>query len=302
MTSKKLAEHANFQTPDLKVFLDLEHPDRFGQDVSGHETILRANRYRETQAGVEVNAGGINVRAVAAIGDGATHLGSFEWGVGFARLLDRVKRNSGVELSIAIDTRMLPREALATGSGARASADADSGAPGFKTIVSTNAELVGKILDDEFLAGVQDEVYSTRDYAGVEYGIFAMPLFDFAGRQIGVIGGTRSLKDSLASLRRMRWLFLAATGIGVSLVALGVVLLSNLVLLRPLMRLERDLLQLAEGGLQTPLAEPTRRDEFGSVGRSLNRLREKLLEDERIHADAKLALQAKSARSSRSLS
>ena len=56
-------------------------------------------------------------------------------------------------------------------------------------ITSTNAELVSKILGGEFVAGVQDEVYASRDHEGVEYGIFAFPLFDFAGRQIGVIGG-----------------------------------------------------------------------------------------------------------------
>lgn len=294
MAAKRLAEHASFQTPDLKVFLTLEHVEQFGQDVSGHETIARANRYRDTQYGVEVTAGGLNICAVASIGDGATHLGSFEWGVGFGRLLERVKQNTGAEISVFVDRPMLAPE------GSTRGADSElSGQGGLVPIASTNAELVSKLLSGEFLAGTQDEVYATAEHAGVEYGIFAFPLFDFAGRQIGVIGGARSMQDSLGLVSGMRTLFIASTGIGVSLVALLVVLLSNRLLLRPLSRLEEDVARFASDPQEAEVQQQARRDEFGTVAKSLQKLRDKLREEASVREDARIALRAKAARLSK---
>lgn len=302
MAAKRLAEHASFQTPDLKVFLTLERVEEFGQDVSGHETIVRANRYRETQSGVEVTAGGLNICAVAPVDDGNTHLGSFKWGVGLGRLLERIKQNTGAEISVFVDRPMIAPES--SSGTARGSAEAELSGQGLVPITSTNAELVGKLLSSEFLAGTQDEVYATADYEGVEYGVFAFPLFDFAGRQIGVIGGARSMQDSLGLVRGMRTLFMVATGIGVSLVALLVVLLSNRMLLRPLSRLEADVARFANAQQSDPQNDPqdeevqqqTRGDEFGTVAKSLHKLREKLREEASVREDARLALRAKAAR------
>ncbi len=296
MAAKRLAEHASFQTPDLKVFLTLERVEEFGQDVSGHETIVRANRYRETQSGVEVTAGGLNICAVAPVGDGNTHLGSFKWSVGLSRLLDRIKQNTGAEISVFVDRPMIAPD---NNSGARGSAESELSGQGLVPITSTNAELVGKLLSSDFLAGTQDEVYATAEHEGVEYGIFAFPLFDFAGRQIGVIGGARSMQDSLGLVRGMRTLFIAATGIGVSLVALLVVLLSNRMLLRPLSRLEADVARFASDQQEEEVQQQTRGDEFGAVAKSLHKLREKLREEASVREDARLALRAKAARLSR---
>src|SRR5207237_1157055 len=151
---------------------DVREPAKFGEDMGGRETVVRANRYKETQAGVEVTHGGLGVRAVASIDSGTEHLGSLEWGVSMGRLLERVKLTTGTELSVYVDER---HGVAAPGSGARSEAE---GSGGLKSVVSTNTDLVKSVLTNDFLHSVAEEVYTTRTVFGVEYDIVALPLFD----------------------------------------------------------------------------------------------------------------------------
>jgi HAMP domain-containing protein len=288
LSVKAGAEQAFFYDRDETVFLDVLEPERYGQDMSGREIVVRANRYHETLSGVQVTPAGLAVRAVASIDSGTEHLGSFEWGVSLGRLLARIKENTGTDLTVFVDERSIPHEVAATGSGSRGAAAApEAEAGGLKSVVSTNADLVKSVLTNDFLAGVQEDIYSARAVSGTEYDILGLPLFDFAGRQIGVIGGVKSVTDSRHEVAALLAASLIGTGIGAVLLAVAVFLTFELLLRRPLAELEESLEVFARAGdFDRPVTHQGRPDEFGSVSKSLNKLREKL------NADAKLALEA----------
>ncbi len=300
MKSKYGAEQAVFHSANLKVFLNLANVGKYGEDVSNRETIVRANRYRETQSGVEVGASGINVRAVASIDSGSVHLGSFEWGVGFVRLLSRIKDNTGCDVTILVDDRQIPHEASRGASsedvreGLRTIAATALVASG--STAATGSDVVTQLLGQDFLEGVQDEIYTDRTLGTVDYGVFAIPFFDFAGRQIGVIAGAKSMAESQQKVRAMRSIFLGATALGTIVLGVVVFIAFRVLLLRPLEALEKDFEVVASGIMDVPATQSRRADEIGAVAKSLDKLREKQLEDARLAEEAKLALRTKSGR------
>ncbi len=281
---KYSAEQAIVEDWDLRVFLDLRAPERSGEDMSGNEMVVRASRYRETQAGVEVTASGLSVRAVAPIDSGTAHLGCVEWGVGFGKLLGYLRDKTHVELSVFVDEHTIPPGVAHVGS--RVSVEGEPGT-GLRTVASTNADVVKDVLSNEFLRTVNEEVYTKRERLGVEYEVVAVPLFDFAGRQIGVIGGVRTTADSRKDMAGIARTFLGGTGVGVLLLAIVVYLVFHLGLRRPLETLRESVDGFARGGdLHRPVAHLGRPDEFGAISKSMNKLREKLVNDARLAEEA----------------
>jgi hypothetical protein len=268
---------------DLHVLLDLRAPEREGEDASGDEMVVRASRYRETQAGVEVTGNGLAVRAVAAVDSGTEHLGCVEWGVGFGRLLTYLRDKTHVELSVFVDEHAIAPVAHV---GSRSAIETEPGS-GLRTVASTNADLVKDVLSNEFLRTVTEAIYTKRERLGVEYEVVALPLFDFAGRQIGVIGGVRTTADSRKDMTGIARTFLGGTLVGVILLALVVYLVFDLGLRRPLATLLESVDGFARGGdIHRPVAHLGRPDEFGVVSKSVNKLREKLVNDARLAEEA----------------
>jgi HAMP domain-containing protein len=263
---------------DLKVFCDFAG-ERVGDDVSGNEMIVGANRYHETQSGVEGTAHGLAVRAVASVDSGSEHLGCLEWGVGFGKLLDYLKNKNHMELSVFVDERSIHNGNGKNGEG--------EGAGGLRTVASTAEDLVKDVLPKDFLATVTEPIYTSRERLGVEYDVVALPLFDFAGRQIGVMGGVRPVAESRKEIVTIARVFQIGTALGVVLVAVVVFVVFHVLMKRPLEALEESVQRFAkEGDIHTPVVHLGRPDEFGVASKNLNKLREKLV------ADAKLAEEA----------
>jgi methyl-accepting chemotaxis protein len=224
---------------------------------------------------------------VAPIDSGTEHLGCLEWGVGFGRLLGYLRDKTHVEFSIFVDERTIPRGIAHTGSGSRATLDAELGT-GLRSVASTNADLVRDVLRNEFLTTVTEEVYTKRVRFDVEYEVVALPLFDFAGRQIGVMAGVRSTAEARKELAAMATTFLAGTGAGVVLLAIVVFFVFDRLLRRPLETL-RDSVEVFAGhggDIDRPVTHLGRRDEFGTVSKNMNKLREKLVADARLAEEA----------------
>lgn len=281
MTGKGTAEQAFFHDRDLKVLLNLREPARFGEDMSGRDMVVRANRYRETQAGVQVTATGLAVRAVASIDSGTEHLGSFEWGVQLGRFMTRIKETTGTELSVYVEERAI----AAAGSGSRGGAEGEGS--GLKTVTSTNADLVKSVVTNDLLQSVTEDLYSSRTVLGVEYDIVALPLFDFAGRQIGVVAGVKSMAESRREVTAMFTTFIVGTLVGVVVLAIVVFFVFEHLLRRPLAGLERSLEVFVKAeDFDTPVMHLGRPDEFGAASKSLNKLREKLVNDARLAKEA----------------
>ncbi len=274
-------EQAWFHDRDLKVFLNVSEPAKFGDDVSGREMVVRANRYRETQAGIVVTAKGLSVRAVASVDSGSEHLGSFEWGVPLGRFMNRVKDTTGTELAIFVEERAIAAASTAT----RAASEGEG--TGLKIVTATNADLVKQVVTNEFLAGVTEEVYSSRVILGVEYDIVGLPIFDFAGRQIGVVAGVKSMVEARKEIASLFTTFITGTLIGVVVLAVVVFFVFEHLLRRPLATLEKGIEVFVQGAdLDTPITHLGRPDEFGAASKSLNKLREKLATDARLASEA----------------
>ena len=281
LVGKGTAEQAWFHDRDLKVLLNLAEPAKYGEDVSGREMVVRANRYRETQAGVVVTAKGLAVRAVASVDSGSEHLGSFEWGVPLGRFMNRVKDTTATELAIYVEERAI----AAASTASRGASEAESG--GLKIVTATNADLVKSVVTNELLNSVTEEIYSSRTVLGVEYDIVAVPLFDFAGRQIGVVAGVKSMKEDRREVAALFLTFITGTLVGVVALAIVVFFIFEHLLRRPLAAMEKGIEVFVQGAdNDTPLTHLGRPDEFGAVSKALNKLRDKLATEARLAAEA----------------
>ena len=67
----------------VSMFLRMQGPERFGDDLSNRPTVVRCNLRRELVKGLEQGRAGYGFRACAPLQAAGTHLGSVEFGSDF---------------------------------------------------------------------------------------------------------------------------------------------------------------------------------------------------------------------------
>jgi HAMP domain-containing protein len=287
MKNKYGAEVGTFQSSSLVTYLRLSNPDlKLQDDQSKREMVVRANHMKETQAGIEVSVRSAGIRAVAPVFDDEGPLGSFEWGMGFTRTLQRLKDNTGAELSMFIDEKTFAAPITSAGQAAQRdaarSAEADRVAEGYRTIETTNPELMKQIIPAELLPTVQQPTFRDVVAGDSEYGVVAIPIFDFGGRRVGVVVGARNLETDHRVAKTAQTTFLVATLAGLILLAGAVQLVFNGFLVRPLDELTEDLEKITHGDPLAKIEMAKRADEIGSLAKKLEKLREKVLAGQEI--------------------
>jgi HAMP domain-containing protein len=282
-------------------------------DSSKRDMVVRANHSQETQSGLEVMTTTANVRAVAPVGSGSEHYGSFEYGVGFGRLFDVMKTRLHADLAVFIDEKTFQTPVSAQGAQmqreAQKAAESERVAEGYRTIASTDPELMKEVVPSDFLASLQQtttrEVQPSLHKPGEEapanhdavapvtsatakpvlrevtasdsrFGIVGVPLFDFSGRRVGALVGVRNLDEERRVERSTLLHFLGMTLVGVILLAGAVQLVFNGLLVRPVEELTQNAGAIAGGDVGAKIELTSRKDEVGALAKKIDDLRKKL--------------------------
>lgn len=276
-------EQGSFQAPELTTFLRLAVPTLHGDDVSHREMIVRVSKERKTQKGLETGATRISVRAVAPVVEGGQYLGSFEWGVGLSRLLQRVNTTRSAEVGLFVDEKTFTAPLTARGAAIAAEAarisDIDRVVDGYRTVETTNVELLRAVVTRDLLTKLQSTLVRTRRIAGIDHGVIAIPLVDFGGRRLGAIVVVKSLAEAQRRVRATQVTFLSLTLAGLIFLAGAVQLVLNGLLLRPLVEIGEDLDALTAGTYDTQREVGSRSDEIGMMTKDVQRLRERLAKE-----------------------
>jgi methyl-accepting chemotaxis protein len=264
-------EQAQFHVPPAQSLLRLHNPAEFDDDLTRFRPMVVAvNREQTARNGLAIARNGPAIFGVAPIKDAeGKHVGSFEFGLEFAPLLDRLKAAYGLEFALFLDEKPL-REFARGLDPARLSDQNRVGR--FIRFHTTNNGLMQSLATDSDISAVNEPARYTRDSQGLPYGVVLVPLRDGAGDPIGVIAVASDFSGSrTAAGRILVWqIYLAIFAIVVLIGAIMVVIRG--LLLRPLDIVNARLTALAAG---EPV-EPLRPTKFCAEIATLAALSEKL--------------------------
>lgn len=256
-------------TSFLRVF-DVSAPQ---EDLSKfRELVLAANRRQVPQKGIEIGRRGLSIRGIDLIVDGQGAIGSFEVGMSFSTVMENVKKTTGFEAAAFVNDKLM----LATATEIpRPPADYLIG--GYQAVAPTNWPVLRAMVSPDLLARVNDITYRYQHVDGTEYGLVLVPMLDFKGAQIGSMAAVGSLgalhtqfkKAVLSSLGRAALVALFLTG--------AILILANLLFVRPLVAVQETVTELVEGKTSAKLQTmPTPAEELRTLRSGLEKLREKV--------------------------
>jgi len=282
--SRYTAQIGAFQSPELKTSLRLARPDLAGDDVSSREMVVKANKERKTQSGLETSVLSVSLRSIVPVTDAdGKPAGSFEWGFPLSRTFQRLKDQSNAESGLFVDETKFaaPPPSLTAADKARVealrkAADADRIVDGYRTVESTDVELMRHIVSRELLDVTEKRPPHKQRVGDIDYGVIAVPVHDFSDRRIGTIVVAKSLAESQRAIRTTRITFIAATIAGLILLAGAVQVVFNGLLIRPLLEIGENADAMAGATPPGKIDLKTRDDEIGSIAKSLESLRARL--------------------------
>ncbi len=256
--------------PPATTLLRLHDPDKFGDDQSVNRPIyVFANQTREVESGLEISSVA-GIRGVAPIYNGDIHVGALEWAIGLEPLVADLKSITGAEVAVMIKGSVIPAQSHIRDNQSHTLKD-------FIAAQATDWTYLSGALRETDVDQANEAAVSTRTVAGIDVGVVKVPLFDFSGRNVGVVLAVkeisafgRTLKDTLVHLTM-------AAGIGLLVTAGVSLLIISGLLLRPLERLGARLKSLAGGDFSTKVEAVARRDEIGVLAASIESLRVDLL-------------------------
>jgi HAMP domain-containing protein len=157
--------------------------------------------------------------------------------------------------------------------------DVDRVVEGYRTLETSNVELMRHVVTLKLLAGLRDVSIRTRRVGGIDYGVIAIPINDFGGRRLGAILVAKSLAEPQRKVRVTQVTFLTVTAAGLILLAGAVQLVFNGLLLRPLLQIGDSLDELATGNYGASRDLLRRTDEIGAMAKNVDRIRERLAKE-----------------------
>lgn len=284
--SKYAAQQATFFGLDLKTFCRLMRPDMFGDDVSHRDMIVLANKQRKAQSGLETSVSSVSARAVVPVsGPDGKHVGTFEWGFNLSRTFVRLKENSLADTVLLVDENTFTAPVTSSGIAAKVAAaqtaEADRILDGYRTVESTNVELMKQIVKADHTS-TKDVLIRMQMVQDTQYGVIAIPISDFEGQRVGSIVVAKSMAESQRAIRATKLTFLAATVAGLILLAGVVQIVFNGFLIRPIVEIGEN----ADAIVKDPgqkLDLKSRTDEIGSMARNLDVIRDRLAKEKEAH-------------------
>ncbi len=265
--------HFYIHQPDGYIFLRLHDPKQYGDAfVSYRQTILDAMRENQTVAGVEVDANRLGMRGISPIISGGKTSGFVEIGLDYDRqfLLDLHKR-TGADYNLWITY------AAAAPSGLWPSADQASSPNPAIFHYAGNGKARGLASSALYQAALQSgrpQMQFAR-HDGLDLAVLIAPLPGYKGQMIGLIEIIRPRNEAIAKLNQQQQVTMLAAGL-VALLALVIIwFVLNLLVIRPLSRLNEAAQRQLQGDLSfraTGLPD----DEYGQLGKTFNHLSDDL--------------------------
>jgi methyl-accepting chemotaxis protein len=264
-------DQAQFHVPPGTSFLRLHNPEKFGDDQTSYRPMLaEVHREKVLRKGAAITIAGPVITGIVPMADDQNqHLGSFEMGLDFAPMLERIKTSYGLEVAAFIDERML-RDIAKDLPGEHLSPQNRVGK--YIRYHATHPELMKALVSDRDVQVTEPLSYE-RKVAGSPWGVQLVPMYNYANKQIGVYALSMDFSDTRALQGRSRvWQGLTALFAIVLLAGFTMVVVRG-VLLAPLGTLNTRFAALAEGDGSQP-AEP--KEEYCAELRDLATSYEKL--------------------------
>ncbi|TYQ27912.1 cache domain-containing protein [Pseudanabaena sp. UWO310] len=243
--------------------------DGHGEDLSGfRQMVLVANRTGEPQRGMEIGRRGLSIRAVYPVKDDDGLIGSFEIGLSFSSVLTQTKTNTGFDVGVFIDDKLMTEVAQLI-----PRPDNERIVGGYQAVEVTDWTALKPLLSPAIFAKVRDVSTELITLNGNDYGLVLVPVLDYKGERIGAVVAVRDFSEFQI---QQRW---ALTG-NIAMAALQIVLLTgallivvNAMLLKPFEAIANASKDLAEGKPSSDLEDlAVRKDEIGDMARSLQTL------------------------------
>lgn len=244
---------AQFHTPPGISFLRLHNPAQFGDDQTPYRPILAdVNANAAIRRGITVSRSGPGIYGIVPIADDAgKHVGSFEMGLELAPVLDRLKDNYHIEATAFIEEKLL--HDVATGLGGEVLTPKNR-VGRYIRFHATHPVLATALVADGDIE-IRDPTSYERTFEGTLWGVQLVPMYDYAGKQIGVFAVAQNLADIKARANRARiWQGLAALIAIVVLTGIVLIVVRGVVL-SPVEALGERLRALVEGDATQP-ADP----------------------------------------------
>jgi len=265
-------DQAQFHVPPGVSFLRLHRPEKFGDDQTSYRPMLtEVNRDKVLRKGVAITRAGPAIAGVVPIFDDAgLHTGSFEMGLEFSPMLDKIKQSYGLEAAVFIDEKML-REISTDLGGDVLTPEKRVGK--YIRFHATHPVLMRSLVLDRDVS-VTDATSYERIVSGTPWGVQLVPMYNYMNKQIGVYALGMDFSVTRAAQGRSRvWQGLAAL-FGVVLTAGMILIVVRGLLLSPLKTLNDRFAALAEGDASQP-ADPVDSycDELKTLASNYERLR-----------------------------
>lgn len=266
-------DQAMFATPPGVAFLRLHDPGRFGEDLTSQRAMLAdVHANKVLRKGVVITKAGPAISAIVPMFDDAGgFVGSFEMGLEFEPMLDRIKQAYEIEAAAFLDEKLL-REHV--GDGAEAAVITPKNRVGrFIRYHSTHPDLAASLVLDKDIE-VTEPVSYERVVAGTTWGVQLVPMYNYSSKQIGVYALAKNLGESRSEANRARvWMALAALFGSVFMAGVILVVVRGL-LVSPLASLSARMSALLGGDTSQP-ADPmdTYCEELQDLAKNYEQLR-----------------------------
>jgi PAS domain S-box-containing protein len=256
-----------FHLPPATVFLRLQDPDNFGDDLSGiRQTIVQANANQEIVSGLEMEGDGTEVRGIAPVTYQGQHIGAVEFGIPIDEtFLNALKQEINADLQISLEREradLTGKESVTTSTGPTPELFLYGST--LATPLFGSVETYSQVLDGQ-------SVYTRRVTRGEEnYGLLSIPLRDFSGEIIGVVDILVD-RTSLVQSQVTNAIFLVVlVVIYLVLISYGMSRIAGRTL-HPINELTEIAEAIADGD-RTRLVQIDSPDELGNLADSFNKL------------------------------
>ncbi len=263
-------ESLDIVSPPATTVVRMREPERFGDDQSGHRPILVfTNQTREVQSGLEISSV-VGIRGVSPVYDGTTHVGALELSSGLGPTLAELKSVTGAELVVLLKDAEIPATSKVRQNESRKIRD-------FIAAEATDWTYLAKALRETDVERINESSIETRTVGGVDVGVIKVPLFNFAGKNVGAVFAVKEVSEFGRALKDALVRLMVAGGIGLVITAGVSLLIISGMMLRPLDRLSARLKALAGGDFSSKVEALLRKDEIGAVAASVESVRVDLL-------------------------
>ncbi|MFZ4727863.1 MAG: cache domain-containing protein [Pseudanabaena sp.] len=243
--------------------------DGHGEDLSGfRQMLLVANRTGEPQRGMEIGRRGLSIRAVYPVKDDEGLIGSFEIGLSFSSVLSQTKTNTGFDVGVFIDDKLMTEVAKL-----QPRPDSERIIGGYQAVEVTDWAALKPLLSPAVFAKARDVSVELLTVNGNDYGLVLVPVLDYKGERIGAVVAVRDFSEFQ---NQQKWALtgtIAMAGLQIVLLTGALLIVVNAMLLKPFAAIASASNELADGNPAPDLEDlANRRDEIGGMARSLQTL------------------------------